>query len=260
MFPYLINYSFFQIHTFWLSITISFFLFLWMLHRMSKRLNYDFNVFYKNMLWFVLSVFFFSRLFYIISKWHDLKYIQSFTEFFIMTDYNFSLLWAVFWFFLVLIILLKIRKENINKYIYWVVLSFIFVLPIWFFGALLWWQVYWTDTNFWIEITYTRNDTPVNSTSPLFPLPIVYWVLFFLLFCGLYIANMYFKEKELLWYWWMMIFACIIFIFEFFSWKNDIFKDVIIINLNQIFAIIILLTCAYKVYKLYKKETRRWIR
>ena len=51
-----------------------------------------------------------------------------------------------------------------------------------------------------IEITYERNDTPVPYTSPLFPLPIFYAILFFLEFCFLYIANMYFKEKKILSY------------------------------------------------------------
>lgn len=260
MYPYLINIWSFQVSTFWLSITLSFFLFVWMLHRMSKRLDYDFNIFKNNLLWFFISVFLFSRLFYVLSKWHDLKYLQDPIYFFITSEYNFSLMWGIAWFFIVLFILLKLRKENLDKYIYWIVLSFTFVLPIWFIWALLWWQVYWIDTNFWIEITYNRNDIPVPYTSPLFPLPIVYSILFFLTFCWLYISNMYIKEKNILWYGWLMIFSCIIFIMEFFSWKNDLFKEYIILNLSQVSAIALFWLWFLKVYRLYKKETKRWKR
>lgn len=169
-------------------------------------------------------------------------------------------MWAIFWFLIVMFILLKLRKEKLDKYIYWIVLSFTFILPIWFFWALLWWQVYWIDTNFWIEITYNRNDIPVPYTSPLFPLPIAYSILFFLLFSALYISNMYIKEKNILAYAGIMIFSCIIFIMEFFSWKNDLFKDLIFLNLSQISAIFLFWFAFNRVYNLYKKETKRWVK
>ncbi|PZM86631.1 hypothetical protein DLH72_00410 [Candidatus Gracilibacteria bacterium] len=224
---------------------------------MSKRLDYDFNIFKNNLLWFFISVFLFSRLFYVLSKWHDLKYLQDPIYFFITSEYNFSLMGGIAGFFIVLFILLKLRKENLDKYIYGIVLSFTFVLPIGFIGALLGGQVYGIDTNFGIEITYNRNDIPVPYTSPLFPLPIVYSILFFLTFCGLYISNMYIKEKNILGYGGLMIFSCIIFIMEFFSGKNDLFKEYIILNLSQVSAIALFGLGFLKVYKLYKKETKR---
>jgi prolipoprotein diacylglyceryltransferase len=62
-----------------------------MLKKLSTKYSYDVSIFVNNILWYFLSVFFFSRLFYVISKWNDLKYINNPAEFFIMSDYNFSL-------------------------------------------------------------------------------------------------------------------------------------------------------------------------
>lgn len=255
MFP-IIHIFWIQIYTFWISLTIGFFLFLWMLKRMSSRLGYDFSLYVNNLLWFFISTFFFSRLFFIISKWNDLKYIKSLKEFVIMTEYHFSLVWAIVWFLLVLAILLKIRKENFNAYIYGFMLSLLFVLPIWFIWALLWWQVYGIpDTNLWIEITYTSQQlTPVPYKTPIFPLPIVYAILFFATFCLFYIANMYVKHKSLLWYLSLMVFSLIIFIFEFFSWKRGVFQDLIWLNLSQITVLALLIFWVYKIYKIYTKN------
>lgn len=246
------------IYTFWLTVTICFFLFVWMLKKLSVRFGFDFLIFKKNLLWFFISTFFFSRLFYVIWRWHDLKHIENPLEFFIMDDYNFSLVWAIFWFFLVFFIVSKIRKENLDKFIDGIAISFFFVLTIWFAWALLWWQVYWKATNYTdIWITYTHPHTQVASQVPVFPLPIVYSILFFILFSLLYILSMYVKEKSILWYIWFILFSSIIFTFEFFSWKFDIFKDWIWINLNQIFAIFIVLFCIYRLYWVFTKDSKQ---
>ena len=263
MYPYLFNFWQFQVSSFWLLITICFFLFIWMLKRMSVRLDYNLDIFKNNITWFFISSFVFARIFYVFSKWYDYTNITNPIYFFIANEYKFSLMWWIFGFLLVLFILLKIRKESLDKYIFGLVLAFVFTLPLWFFWALLWGQVYGIDTNFWIEITYWTSSN-IPYISPVFPLPIFYSILFFLLFSSLYIANMYINQKKLLWYAWMMIFSCIIFIMEFFSWKSDFFKDIFInifkinnfsfINLSQICAIIIFSYCTYKVYNFYKKE------
>jgi len=75
-------------------------------------------------------MFFFSRLFYVISKWNDLKYIKTASEFFVTTDYNFSLFGLIFGFLLVLFINLKLRREKLVKYIDSIVLAFLLVLSI----------------------------------------------------------------------------------------------------------------------------------
>ena len=161
-----------QFYTFWISITICFFLFIWMLFKMSKRLNYSFDLFKNNILWFFISTLFFWRIFYIISKWHEQRHIKDFKDFFVMNDYN-----------------------------------------------------YWLDTNFWFEISYTNKYTTIPYTSPIFPLAIFYSIIFFIAFCLLYISQMYVKEKNILWYAWILVFSCVIFMMEFFNWKPvDLFK------------------------------------
>lgn len=251
MFPFFEPINWFLIYTFWLTLTISFFAFLWMLKKLSIRFWYDFIIFKKNILWFFLSIFFFSRLFYVISKWHDLKYIKNPLEFFIMNDYNFSLFWAIFWFLIVLYITLKIRKEKLDKFIDWLAISLFFILSIWFIWALFWWQVYWKETTLWIEILYTNPFTPVPFQVPIFPLPIVYSILFFILFSISYISSMYIHTKWIIWYIWLIIMSLLFIIFEFFSWKYDIFRDNIWINLTQILSIIFIIFCIYRLIKIF---------
>ena len=254
MYPFFEPYPEFLIYTFGLTLTLCFFLFLWMIHKLAPRYNYDVSIFTKNILWYFLSVLIFSRLFYVIWKWEDLKYIKNPFEFFVTSDYNFSLIWALFGFILVFVIQTKINKDNINKYIDPLVISFIFVLFIGYIWAFFWWQVFWRDTHFWIELLYTHPFTPIPYQVPIFPLSIIYSVLFFILFSILYILSMYIHLKSLLWYIWMIIFSCILLIFEFFSWKTDILKDSIWMNLTQLFVILLIFICSYRLFLLMKEN------
>lgn len=255
MFPFFFIFWKIPVYTFWIAVMICFFMFIWMLRKLSIRFSFDFIIFRKNILWFFLSTFFFSRFFYVMSRWNELKHIKKPVEFFVMSDYNFSLMWAIFGFFLVFFILLKVRKEKLDNFISGIVLSLLFVFPMWYIWALLWWQVYWNETNYWIEIAYSHPFTPVPFQVPVFPLPIVYAILFFILFSVLYIFTMHEKNyRIILAYLWVMVTTCILFIFEFFSWKLDFFKDHISLNLTQIFSIIIFVFCAYKAFKIYKTK------
>jgi len=254
MYPFFELIGWYQIYTFWLSITISFFVFIWMLKKLSFRFWYDYLIFKKNILWLFLWTFFFSRLFYVISKWNDFKYIKNPFEFFIMNDYNFSLAWAIFWFAVVFWILLKLRKEKLNNFVDWLALSFFLVLIIWFVWALLGGQVYWRDTTYWIEIIYNHSTANIPYLVPVFPLPIIYTILFFILFSTSYIWTMYVNTKALIWYTWMIIFSSLILIFDFFSWKYDIFKESIWINLMQIFSVLIIGFCIYRLSLIFKEK------
>lgn len=257
MFPFFEIFSI-RIYTFWFSITLMFFLFYRMLKKLSSRLNYDFDIFRKNILWFFISTFLFSRLFYVLSQWNDMKFIKEPLEFFIMSDYNFSLYWAIFWFFLVLYINLKIKKDNIIKYLDWIVLAFTFVLVLWYIWAFLWGQIYWSPTNIWIELKYSNSNSLVPYTVPIFPLAIIYSILSFLLFSTLYILKMYIKTKGFIWYIWLWAFASISLIFEFFSWKDDIFSVNFFLNFNQICAIILLFFIWRILYNMVKLASFEW--
>ena len=256
MFPFFEPVNWFIIYTFWLTITVCFFAFLWMLKKLQVRFWYDYNIFKKNILWFFLWVFFFSRLFYVIWKWHDLKYIKNPFEFFIMSDYNFSLAWAIFWFLTVLFTITRIKKERITKFIDGLTISLFFILFIWYIWSLFWGQVYWRETFYWIEILYNHPFSPVPFQVPVFPLPIIYAIIFFILFSVSYISSMYVHIKGLIGYIWLIIMSSIFLIFEFFSWKYDIFRDneYIRINLLQIFSIIFIIFCSYRLFIVFRSS------
>ena len=259
MFPFF-DINWFLIYTFWITIAVCFFLFMWMLKKLSVKFWFDYIIFKKNILWYFLWVFFFSRLFYVIWKWSDLKYIKNPFEFIIMSDYNFSLTWALVWFFSVFYITSRIRKEKLNNFIDWLAISLFFILFIGFIWSLLWWQVYGRETLFGIEMLYTHPFTPVPFQVPIFPLPIVYAILFFGLFSFTYIASMYIHLKWIIGYIWFIIFWSIILTFDFFSWKYDIFKNIIWINLNQTFSIFLIIFCAYRLYLIFNSNENKNVR
>ena len=246
MYPF-IDVLGYPIYIFGLSLIACFFVFFYMLKKLSHKFSFDIAIFMNNILWYFLSMFFFSRLFYVISRWSDLKYIENASEFFVTNDYNFSLFWAIIWFVVVFFINLKLRREKLVKYIDGLVLSFLLILSIWFIWTLFWGQVYWIATNYWIELTYNNPFSPISST-PVFPLPIVYAILFFIDFAVLYILSMYIKVKWFIGHIWLIVFALIILIFENFSGKHDVFNDLVFLNMNQIFAIWLMIFSFYRLY------------
>jgi hypothetical protein len=242
-----------SVYIFWLTIVICFFLFFWMLKKLSIRFGYEYSFFINSVLWYFLSVFFFSRLFYAISKWKDMQHINNPLEFFIMNDYYFSLFWAIFWFLLVLLFNVKLFKKEIHSYLDGSVISFLFVAVIWYIWSLFWGQVYWKITNYWIEIPYNSSSSSVELSWELFPLAIIYAVITFLLFSLLYILSMYIKVRWLLWYLGLWIFSAMIILFEFFSWKTDMFHMAYEINISQISALVLVTYSFYGIFKIILK-------
>ena len=254
MYPLIYIYSY-PIYSFGLFLLISFFVFVFLLKKLSTKYNFSLAIFVNNILWYFVSIFIFSRLFFVIAHFNNLKYMDSFSQFFATTNYDFSLFWAIFGFFIVFFINLKLRWEKAIKYLDSLVLSFLLALSIWEIWALFWWQVYWTPTDYWIELTYTNPFSPIAST-PVFPLPIVYSILFFIEFSVLYILSMYIRIKGFIAYIWLIVFSLIILIFENFSWIHDIFKDNIFINFNQILAIFLMFFSFYRLYYLSKLSSK----
>lgn len=174
-----------------------------------------------------------------------------------MNEYNFSIIGMLFWFFLVLYITSRIRKENIDNFIDGIVISLFFVLTFGYIGAFLWGEVYGKETMFGIEILYTHAYSPIPYKVPVFPLPIMYAFFSFILFSAWYILSMYIHIKALIWYIGMIIFSCILLVGETFSGKTDIFKNVIAINMVQIFALIIIAICSYKLYEVLQNAQKK---
>jgi len=69
----------FPVYVFGLSIVICFFLFLWMLKKLSVRFGFEYHFFTNSILWYFFSIFIFSRLFYVISmtSWLGVPYIST---------------------------------------------------------------------------------------------------------------------------------------------------------------------------------------
>ena len=255
MFPYFTIY-WQDIFIFWITLVVSFFLFLWMLKKLSSRFNYDYNIIINSILWYFLSVFIFSRLFYIISMWKDTKYIDSIFDFFVTSDYNFSLFWALFWFFVVFFLKLRLFKKNVSNYLDWVVLSFLFILIIWFIGAFFWWQVYGSITTSWIWVYYSATSWSQLSWL-LFPLALIYSGIFFIQFIVFYILSLYIKTRWIIWYVWLGVFSSIILGMEFLSWKRDIFKSMYNFNFSQICALVFIVLSFYGLFTVILKE-KKW--
>jgi len=245
------------IYSFGLTLTICFFLFLWMLKKLSQRSAINISFFFNRLLWYFLSVVFFSRLFFVISRWNEYKFIKDPFDFFIMSDYNFSLFGAIFWFLLVLITTVRINKLKLWKYIDISVLSFLFVLIFWYIWAFLWWQVYWRETDFGIEILYTNPFSIVPFEVPIFPLAIVYSFTFFILFSVLYMSSVFIKIRWFIWYMWLILFSLIIILLELFSWKTDVFFIMYSYNFTQIAATLLLIGSFIWLFRIYKTSEKK---
>lgn len=243
------------VYVFWLTLVFCFFLFSWMLKKLSRKVWIDASFFFNRIIWFFLSVLIFSRLFYVISLWNEYKEIKNPLEFFIMNDYNFSLYWAIFGFLIVLIYLLKSNKLKWDKYVDVSMLSFLFVATLWYIWAFFWWEVYGRETTFWIEVIYNHPYSQVPYEVAIFPLALVYAIVSFLLFSVLYSLFMFLNIRWLVGYIWLIAFNAIVVWLDNYSWKYDIVKtQLLFINLNQIFAILFILFATIKLVQLIRNR------
>jgi hypothetical protein len=257
MIPFFEIFNWWLIYTFGLTLTLCFFLFLWLLRKVSDKFWINFSFFVNRIFWFFLSTFLFSRLFYIIWRWEDFKFINNFLEFFIMTDYNFSLIWGIFGFLLVLFLSTRSFKIQSWKYIDATVITFLFVAIFWFIWAFLGGQIYWTETTYWIEVVYNHSFSPVVSGIPVFPLALVYSWVCFVLFSLLYMLSDFVKVRWLLWYIGMILFFSGILILDNFNWKADLFVQKYAISFNQIWAIFFILFAFFKLYMISKDSSKQ---
>ncbi len=244
------------VYTFWLSMSISFVLFFWMLYKLSLKYWINTNFFLNTILFYFLSIFIFSRLFYVISEWRDFKFIfkEWYLKFFFMSDYNVSLIWWIIWFFLVLFFKIKKYKLKSEKYIDAAVLAFLFAAIVWYIWTFLGWQIIWKPTDLSIWVTYTNAFSKSPYSWAVFPLAIFYSIFCFILFTWLYITKIFIKIEWFVWYLWMIIFSSLLLIFEFFNWSPDIFNSYIFINITQIWAIWLIIFASLWLSKIYKKE------
>jgi len=187
-----------------------------------------------------------------------MKFIKDPFQFFIMSDFNFSLFWAIFWFLLVLTVLVRIEKSSITRYIDGVVLSFLFILVFWYIGAFFGWQVYGRETMMSIDILYSNPYTPVPYQVPVFPLPIIYTFLSFIIFSAMYMLSLFIHIRGYIWYIGLMLFAAMIIIFESFSGKQDILSVVSVFNLPQVYACMVIVWAWYNFSQIFIWKDTSW--
>lgn len=257
MFPFFEIFPGVFLYTFGLTLTACFFLFLWNLRRLAKRFGYSFSFFTQNILWLFLSTFIFSRTFYVLSRWNDMKFIKDPLQFFVMSEFNFSLFGAMFGFGIVLYILARLEKSSLVRYIDGVVLSFLFIMVVWYIWSLFWGQVYGKESLIGIEILYSHPHSLVASQVPVFPLPIVYSLISFIIFSSMYMLSLFIHIKGYIWYIGLILFGSMILIFESFSGKQDILSISSVINLPQVFAVILILWSWYQFSQIFKDESNK---
>lgn len=255
MYPFFELFSGVFIYTFGITLAICFFVFLWNLQRLAKRFGYSVSFFSDNILWYFISIFTFSRLFYVVGKWNDMKFIKNPYEFFIMSEFNFSLFGAIFGFGVVLYILTRIERTNISRYIDGAVIAFLFTLCIGYIWSFFGWQVYGRETSIGIEILYSNAFTPVPYQVPVFPLPIVYTLVTFAIFSGMYILSLFIHIRWYIGYIGLILFSAMILIFEFFSGKQDILSVHSVFNLPQVFALLLAIWSGYQLFGLFSSDT-----
>jgi len=251
MFPSFDLFPGITIYTFGLSLSIAFFLFFGMLYKLSVKFGINTNFFLGNVLLFFVSIFLFSRLFHIIAEWRDFKFIinDSFWKFLFMPDYNFSLMGGIFGFLLILLYQEKKFRFSIQKYIDACVLAFLFAAIVGFLGAFLGGQIYGKPTDLPIGISYALSASSIiSSPTPLFPLAIIYAITCFVLFSILYPLRMIIATEGLFGYLGIILFSCVLLIFEQFNGSDDIFRSFTTnsvlkngLDLNQIGSLFLIL-------------------
>ncbi len=243
------------VYVFWLTLAVCFFLFTWMLKKLSWKVWVNASFFFTRTLWYFLSIVVFSRILYVISDWDDMRHIKNPLEFFVMSEYNFSLYGALIWFFFVLLYSLKSYKLKLDKYIDISVLSFLFMISVWFVGAFLGWQIYGKPTDLWIEVLYNHPFTIVPSEVPLFPLALVYAIWAFILFSISYSVFLFVNTRWIIGYIAFIAFNAMMLVGEVFTWKYDILKTTYLdININQILAVFFIIVSLYKLIQLIQRQ------
>ena len=226
-----------------------------MLKKLSRKVWIDVSFFFNRLIWYFLSIVIFSRLLYVISDWYDIRHIENPIEFFITSEYSFSLYGVILWFLWMLLYSLKANKLKGDKYIDVSVLSFLFTVIVWYVWAFFWWQVYGWETNFWIEIIYNNQFTIVPYEVAIFPLALIYAIWSFILFSVFYSLFLFVNIRWLVGYMWFISFNAMILVWESFTWKYDILKTTyLFVNLNQVIAIVFILLSVYKLIVLLRNQ------
>lgn len=250
MFPLFHITPFIEVHTFWLLLVCAWAVFFWLLHKYSTEHGLSRNIFW-DIVSYTVSIFFWSRFFYILTDWRNEKYLFiNFVEwsgifdflhgFFITENYSLSLAGWIFGFLLVFA--WKIYQEHVNiaRSIDVLVRAFFWAGIIAYTGTLLGGQIYGVTYDSFFSLLYTNKNSIVPVWSARFPLPLVYMIV--CLVGGLMIEKI---RKALplpdgfIGYIGVWFFGIMLFLFEFLSGAADMFASYPpYLWINQIFGLV----------------------
>lgn len=236
MFPLFHLGPYIEVHTFWILLVVSWIVFFALLHKYAVEHALRENIF-RDITLYTLSMFFWSRIFYIFTDWRNEKFlfinlvewsgILDFLHgFFITENYNISLAGGIFWFLLVFIWKLYKTKISYTRSIDVLVRAFFWAAIIGFTGALLGGQIYGAPFDSFVSLLYTNKNSFVPVGSARFPLPIVY-ILVSLWWALLIekIRKSYTLPDGFLWYIGFGFFGIMLFLWEFTSGIADMFES-----------------------------------
>lgn len=249
MYPF-IAFGNIRIYIFWIFLLLAWIVFFACLHIFSQKKGIARPIF-ENMMTFTLSIFFFSRLFHILSDWRDSKFtfwdfftgnsslFEFLKNFFITPDFDLSLAGGIIGFCLVFFILIIQRnhKKYFQKYIDIIVPSFLLAAFLVYLGSIFGWQVFGIPSNSFFTLDYTTKNSSLQAV--LFALPVFYLLAISgLLALWYYLEFKYQKNLPDGYIGYVLLgwFGITLFIAEFFSGASDIFE--IYIRLNHFFGLV----------------------
>ncbi len=229
---------------------IAWWVFFSLLHYFCIRRGIPNHIF-ASIIDFTLSIFFFSRIFYILSDWRTEKFIfidlfekadilLFLKQFFITDNYSLSFAGGIIGFFVIFIWKTIKNSKDRPKYLDSIIPAFLIAWSIGYIGTLLGWQIYGIVMDNIFSITYTGTDSIVPFQNPTFPLPIVYSMLCLSIVYFLYrIETKIHVPVGFVWYIWLGIFSIFIFLWEFLNGSSDLFSSLLYLNITQIIALIL---------------------
>lgn len=238
-----------DIYTFGVGLVIAWIVFFVSLHQFAIRKGLGKHAF-TDIVTFTFSIFFSSRIFYIITEWREEKFIfqdlfegrglgRFLHQFFVTDNYNLSLAGGIIGFFLVFLIKMWGKKKEVHLDI--IVFSFLLAAAVGYTGALLGGQIYGIPFNSMFSILYDNKNSIVPFQNPLFPLPVFY------IFAtgGLYWYLHRLSGKNALpdgfvGYMGMGIYGVILFIFEFLNGSTDMIQSSLLINMTQLVGLFLI--------------------
>lgn len=240
-----------HIFVFGIFLAISWVIFFYSLHKYSLKKGMKKHIF-SDIIPFTFSIFFFSRLFYIIGQWRTEKFLfvdlmegKPWSEFLLQllipANYNLSFAGGVFGFFLVFFLKTLHSKYRL-QYLDIIVTAFFLAATIGYIWGLLGGQIYGKPFESVISLTYTNKYSPVAFQQQTFPLPLLYIILSMMLYGFsrklLFRTNLPDGYLGFLMLW---IFGIIITLLEFLSGTEDMIESLTIIgiNMNQVLGLIL---------------------